>query len=183
MIGDEQINNQTGHIAQKVKSIMKCSICENEIDALIDPDTDKVVWDEGHNAEPHNSGRCCSSCNDSVTIPLRIMERETKQEVNESKAVCFICPNCGPGIPVLAEQWTKDTDGPHTIDVVQHEDGAAVLVTSIELHTKVKGGQRIFNFCARCSELISPPIPTELYLDSEEIDMRGFTNKEVRSKS
>jgi hypothetical protein len=183
LIGDEQINNQTGHIAQKVKSIMKCSICENEIDVVKHPITNKVLWDEGHNAQPAKSGRCCTRCNDDVVIPMRLKKMRTKSNNTEIGEVCFICPNCGPGIPVLSELWIKDTDGPHTIDVIHHEDAVAVLVTSIELHTKVKGVQEIFNFCARCSELIRPPIPTKVILATEEIDKQGFTNKEVRSKS
>ena len=43
--------------------MMKCSICNNEIN------------DEfGHNAEPVNDGRCCSDCNSTVVIPVRIKE-------------------------------------------------------------------------------------------------------------
>ena len=46
---------------------MKCSICNNEIET--NPLTN---WDQGHNAEPVNEGRCCDFCNSSVVIPTRI---------------------------------------------------------------------------------------------------------------
>lgn len=44
---------------------MKCSICQLDIDV-------KPYWDSGHNAEPVNSGRCCTQCNDTVVIPARL---------------------------------------------------------------------------------------------------------------
>lgn len=45
---------------------MKCSICGNPIDIQFNG------WTEGHNAEPVNSGRCCTACNDMVVIPARL---------------------------------------------------------------------------------------------------------------
>jgi len=45
----------------------KCSICEDVI--IPDPDG----WNGGHNAEPVNSGRCCSTCNTRVVTPTRIV--------------------------------------------------------------------------------------------------------------
>lgn len=50
---------------------MECSICKGEIDVLKD-DKGKVVWSDGHNAEPINDGRCCTKCNDEVVITRRI---------------------------------------------------------------------------------------------------------------
>lgn len=52
---------------------MKCSICGKEIDKQYDKNG-KMFWDEGHNAEPINSGRCCSNCNDNLVIPRRIID-------------------------------------------------------------------------------------------------------------
>ena len=46
---------------------MKCSICKEEI--RVDP---KSGWNEGNNAEPINTGRCCDECNLSAVIPARI---------------------------------------------------------------------------------------------------------------
>ena len=40
----------------------KCSICK-----------DIIISDGGHNAEPVNSGRCCSTCNTRVVTPTRIV--------------------------------------------------------------------------------------------------------------
>ena len=36
----------------------KCSICKGKIDS-------QMGWHGGHNAEPINSGRCCSNCNNN----------------------------------------------------------------------------------------------------------------------
>tara|TARA_R110000824_G_scaffold288198_1_gene476167 strand:- start:496 stop:714 length:219 start_codon:yes stop_codon:yes gene_type:complete len=49
-----------------------CSICDNPINKMIDTVSGKVYWIDGHNAEPINSGRCCSTCNDTYVIPARI---------------------------------------------------------------------------------------------------------------
>ena len=51
---------------------MQCSICSGPIDDHRHPKTGEVYWTEGHNAEPVNDGRCCTSCNASVVIPARI---------------------------------------------------------------------------------------------------------------
>lgn len=43
-----------------------CSICQMPIDVI------GSDWTDGHNAEPVNSGRCCSTCNAVVVIPARL---------------------------------------------------------------------------------------------------------------
>jgi len=45
---------------------MKCSICARDIDLI------GGSWTKGHNAEPVNDGRCCTSCNNEVVIPRRL---------------------------------------------------------------------------------------------------------------
>ena len=45
---------------------MHCSICGDTIKP------EESGWDKGHNAEPANSGRCCTICNDVVVLPLRL---------------------------------------------------------------------------------------------------------------
>ena len=50
-----------------------CCICNEKIDAMVDPETGKEIWTEGHNAEPVADGRCCSDCNNKIVVPLRIM--------------------------------------------------------------------------------------------------------------
>ena len=47
---------------------MKCSICGNDIGIQLGG------WDQGNNAQPINSGRCCSHCNDTVVIPQRVRD-------------------------------------------------------------------------------------------------------------
>ena len=47
---------------------MKCSICGNDIGIQLGG------WDQGNNAQPINSGRCCSHCNDTVVIPQRLSD-------------------------------------------------------------------------------------------------------------
>ena len=50
---------------------MKCCICEQDIDVQRNEDGE-VTWDQGHNAEPVKSGRCCSTCNYGVVLPVRM---------------------------------------------------------------------------------------------------------------
>ena len=45
---------------------MKCSICTNDIDIQSNG------WEEGHNALPLSNGRCCTLCNDTEVIPMRM---------------------------------------------------------------------------------------------------------------
>ena len=49
----------------------QCSICEDVIDIRY---TEEGVpyWTEGHNAQPINNGRCCSNCNDTVVMAVRL---------------------------------------------------------------------------------------------------------------
>lgn len=51
--------------------VIPCSICFLPIDVVSFPGSG-VVWRDGHNAAPVNSGRCCSKCNDNVVIPARL---------------------------------------------------------------------------------------------------------------
>ena len=82
-----------------------------------------------------------------------------KMEKHEKETnLVFICPNCGPAVNVLSEQWSEHTDGPHSIEVIQHEEGVAMLIGSIELHPRRKGKQIAFSFCAECGDLVPPPI-------------------------
>ena len=45
---------------------MKCSICTSEIDVQANG------YEGGHNAFPLSSGRCCTKCNDTEVIPMRM---------------------------------------------------------------------------------------------------------------
>ncbi len=45
---------------------MKCSICTNEIDVQSNG------WEEGHSALPLSNGRCCTICNDTEVVPMRM---------------------------------------------------------------------------------------------------------------
>ena len=47
---------------------MKCSICQQKIE----PDANG--WDQGHNAEPINDGRCCGVCNDIIVTSARLTQ-------------------------------------------------------------------------------------------------------------
>ena len=85
------------------------------------------------------------------------MEEKAKQ-AKEAKPIYFICHNCGPAGKILSEQWTEHTDGPHTINVIQHEEGVAMLVSRISIKPKTDGKQLFFSFCADCGELTRPPV-------------------------
>ena len=54
------------------KKALKCSICHEKIDEHVNPSTNKVYWTEGHNAQPINNGRCCTICNDTIVVPVRL---------------------------------------------------------------------------------------------------------------
>ena len=45
---------------------MKCDICTGEIDVQANG------YEGGHNAFPISNGRCCTKCNDTEVIPIRI---------------------------------------------------------------------------------------------------------------
>ena len=45
---------------------MKCSICTNDIDVQSNG------WEEGHCALPLSNGRCCTICNDTEVVPMRM---------------------------------------------------------------------------------------------------------------
>jgi len=53
---------------------MQCSICSGSIDEHRHPETGEVYWTEGHNAEPVNDGRCCTSCNENVVMRARLQK-------------------------------------------------------------------------------------------------------------
>jgi len=59
----------------------KCSICKGKIEPLKHPTTNEVVWTDGNNAEPVNSGRCCDVCNYQVVVPIRIKEHFAREGV------------------------------------------------------------------------------------------------------
>lgn len=52
---------------------MNCSICG----IPIKPDPISG-WDEGHNAQPINDGRCCDGCNGSLVVPRRIRDMQRR---------------------------------------------------------------------------------------------------------
>tara|TARA_R110002049_G_scaffold233062_1_gene406388 strand:- start:254 stop:526 length:273 start_codon:yes stop_codon:yes gene_type:complete len=45
---------------------MKCSICTSEIDVQANG------YEGGHNAFPLSNGRCCTKCNDTEVVPMRM---------------------------------------------------------------------------------------------------------------
>ncbi len=53
---------------------MECCICKGEIDKITLPNSDQVVWDQGHNALPVMEGRCCTKCNWEVVLEERLKD-------------------------------------------------------------------------------------------------------------
>ena len=68
---------------------MNCSICGLAIDIQIGG------WSEGHNAEPVNSGRCCSDCNAMVVIPRRLTQAMGGPSEEETGAVSRVSSDEG----------------------------------------------------------------------------------------
>lgn len=56
-----------------------CTLCDNKIDAQIDPKTGKAYWLKGHNAQPLSEGRCCTTCNTTKVIPARMSRIKSYQ--------------------------------------------------------------------------------------------------------
>ena len=52
---------------------MKCCICGDTIDIQYN-ELGHVVWDQGHNAEPVKDGRCCSTCNYTIVLAVRLQK-------------------------------------------------------------------------------------------------------------
>jgi hypothetical protein len=46
--------------------VITCSICKKPIEK------NAIGWDQGNNAEPINSGRCCDECDSFYVIPARL---------------------------------------------------------------------------------------------------------------
>ena len=61
---------------------MKCCICGNEIVAH-----PLSGWDQGNNAEPVMTGRCCGECNDTVVMTRRISNAIVGEDPYEGKGV------------------------------------------------------------------------------------------------
>jgi len=55
--------------------MLMCSICQKEIE----PNPENG-WDQGNNAEPVNSGRCCDDCNNFYVIAARLREMNLRRE-------------------------------------------------------------------------------------------------------
>jgi hypothetical protein len=160
---------------------MKCSICKNEIELLKDPETGKTVSNNGHSAKPVKTGRCCSRCNEVIVIPMREIksEKRMKHKSSSKGGVCFICPDCGPFVRVIVEQWSAKADGPNELTFIQHDKRRAIVVDTIELQPTHDKEQRLFNFCVECGMLISHPIDEEFakqFSIRKILKMKGVRN-------
>jgi len=72
---EEQYEKLFKHNARDHVGEPLCSICSGRIDIVGPPE---AGWRGGHNAEPINSGRCCSECNDKFVIAARIVRMQSK---------------------------------------------------------------------------------------------------------
>jgi len=141
---------------------MECSICKKEIDVVKHPKTKKVVWDEGHNAQPATNGRCCTSCNEDVVIPLRLKMSRKGFNNNQTEGCYFFCPKCGPFKRVIVEQWAQYSSGPNRITLIQHHKQMAIVVGDIPIKQALDGSEQLsFNFCGECGLLIPPPMEND----------------------
>lgn len=86
---------------------MNCSICEKEIP--VEPNG----WDQGNNAKPVASGRCCNSCNFLKVVPARMMGKkfQRSESSTEFKMLCNRHLKDGPdGIEVKEYREFGDDD-------------------------------------------------------------------------
>jgi hypothetical protein len=59
-----------------------CCICGNEI--VPHPLSE---WDQGNNAEPVKTGRCCDTCDEHVVIPRRMENAMAGKDPYEGKGL------------------------------------------------------------------------------------------------
>jgi hypothetical protein len=64
-----------------------CVICSEPIDIIVRNSDEKVLWEDGCNAEPVADGRCCSYCDQEVVIPTRIqiMLAQKRAEIEKQR--------------------------------------------------------------------------------------------------
>jgi len=79
-----------------------------------------------------------------------------KTEERGERGVCFLCPKCGPLVPMLTEVWGEGQEGPYKIELyeISEEMGMYALVTTIELNDKPDGFDNRFNHCGICDHLL-----------------------------
>ena len=64
----------------KTEVMLKCVICEDDIEHKTYPETGEIYWTQGNNAQPVVDGRCCDSCDCRVVMPSRMgMNPHSKQ--------------------------------------------------------------------------------------------------------
>ena len=109
------------------KVTLNCSICKEKIDEQIIKNTNKVYWTEGHNAEPINDGRCCTSCNNAVVMPYRILKSVMPKldDINDSltKALYF----AEHGSEEELDEWLREC--------VKVSKSALTMVSQLKLNT------------------------------------------------
>tara|TARA_R100000458_G_C8143751_1_gene153923 strand:- start:313 stop:630 length:318 start_codon:yes stop_codon:yes gene_type:complete len=58
-----------------------CDICKGDIQPVRDEKNGKVIWSDGHNAQPILDGRCCDECN-SYVLALRLKQMNMRDELD-----------------------------------------------------------------------------------------------------
>jgi hypothetical protein len=56
--------------------MLKCCLCGEKIEVQA-----LTGWDQGHNAEPLDEGRCCDVCNEVKVIPERLRQMAMRRPV------------------------------------------------------------------------------------------------------
>lgn len=83
----------------------------------------------------------------------------------------FYCDNCDyVGSEVIAEFWSKNSDGPHRIVFIQHENLIAKVSDEIDIKSDAVKNEIVFYQCGVCSNLIDEPID----IDHKNMYIRFF---------
>jgi len=85
------------------------------------------------------------------------MEESKNMLTNESKYADepFVCPNCGPFVRVVVENWMLGVDEPSHFDFVHHINYEPQLAYKLQIQKPSDGQMVSIAHCAECNTGIS----------------------------
>ena len=71
---------------------------------------------------------------------------KSKKKVRQS----YFCFKCGPFMIVIREVWSKNSESPDSIQLIQHEDMIPQIVDEIRLSQKPRRPAYFLAICGKC---------------------------------
>jgi len=93
----------------------------------------------------------------------------------------YFCSSCGPFVKVYKEYWTKESDSPFKVELIQHMNGLAVAVETIEIKPKPEGEPVEYNYCGHCRSMIGADLPL-MWCNQNEVLLDKYTKKLAKDK-